>query len=701
MSQERLRFGFGRRTPVILQNEVAECGLASLAMVASHFGHEVDLFAMRQRFNVTTKGMTLKMVIQAAEQMCLNARALRLEVEDLAKLRCPAILHWDMNHFVVLVKARKQRITLHDPARGVVHLTPEEFSGHFTGIALELSPSPRFEPKREVQTVGLTSLWRSSTGLIGSLGQILVLAFAIQVFALVLPYFMQLVVDQVVVSNDRQLLWALAIGFGLLTVIKVATEALRSWAVTYVSTSLNLQLSGNLLNHLLKLPLEYFQKRHIGDIQSRFGSLNQVRALLTNGFVEGLIDGVMMLTTLTLMLVYSPKLALVAVTAVALYALMRTVLYHPLRQGTMDSIVKRAKTDSVFLESLRAMLPIKVFGREAERRELWQNHHAHSLNAEVRVARLGIGFQSMQGLTAGLEHVVLITLGAFAVLEQSLSLGMLMAFLAYRQQFSSKCQMLIDKVLEYRMLSVHLERLADIIYTPAEADLDGAGFASPCRGEITLENVGFRYADGEPWLFRHIHLKVSAGECVAFSGRSGQGKTTLLKIMMGLLEPSEGRVLIDGVDVRKIGLRHYRDVCAAVMQDDRLISGSIRDNISFQDPQAEMPRVERCAADACILDDIRRMPMVFESLIGDMGSSLSGGQHQRLLLARALYTQPRMLFLDEATSALDLATQQRVNDNMKRLGVTRVMVAHRQETLDMADRVIDLSQPRAVEAVAA
>lgn len=701
MKQEKLRFHLGRRTPVILQNEVAECGLASLAMVAGRFGHEVDLFALRRRFPITTKGMTLKMVIQAAEQLELNARALRLELADLSRLRCPAILHWDMNHFVVLTRVRRNRITIHDPARGVVHLSPEEFSQHFTGIALELSPSPRFEPKREVQSVGLTSLWRSSTGLLGSLGQILVLALAIQVFALVLPYFMQLVVDQVVVSNDRQLLWALAVGFGLLTVIKVGTEALRSWAVTYVSTSLNLQLSGNLFTHLLKLPLEYFQKRHIGDIQSRFGSLNQVRALLTNGFVEGLIDGVMMLTTLALMLVYSPQLALVAVAAVTLYGISRALLYQPLRQGTMDSIVKRARTDSVFLESLRAMLPIKVFGREAERRELWQNHHAHALNSDVRVARLGIAFQSLQGLTAGLEHVLLITLGAFAVLEQSLSLGMLMAFLSYRQQFSAKCQMLIDKVLEYRMLGVHLERLADIIYTEAEADLDGSGFALPCRGQITLENVGFRYGEGEPWLFRNVNLSVAAGECVAFAGRSGQGKTTLMKLMMGLLTPTEGRVLIDGVDIRKVGLRHYREVCAAVMQDDRLVSGSIRDNISFQDPAADHARIARCAADACILEDIQRMPMNFESLVGDMGAALSGGQHQRLLLARALYTQPRVLFLDEATSALDLGTQQRVNDNMKRLGVTRVMVAHRQETLAMADRIIDLSQPRPVSAAAA
>lgn len=701
MKTEKLRFHLGRRTPVILQNEVAECGLASLAMVAGRFGHEVDLFALRRRFPITTKGMTLKMVIQAAEQLELNARALRLELADLSRLRCPAILHWDMNHFVVLTRVRRNRITIHDPARGVVHLSPEEFSQHFTGIALELSPSPRFEPKREVQTVGLTSLWRSSTGLLGSLGQVLVLALAIQVFALVLPYFMQLVVDQVVVSNDRQLLWALAVGFGLLTVIKVGTEALRSWAVTYVSTSLNLQLSGNLFTHLLKLPLEYFQKRHIGDIQSRFGSLNQVRALLTNGFVEGLIDGVMMLTTLALMLVYSPQLALVAVAAVALYGICRALLYQPLRQGTMDSIVKRARTDSVFLESLRAMLPIKVFGREAERRELWQNHHAHALNSDVRVARLGIAFQSLQGLMAGLEHVLLITLGAFAVLEQSLSLGMLMAFLSYRQQFSAKCQMLIDKVLEYRMLGVHLERLADIIYTAPEADLDGNGFSLPCRGQITLENVGFRYGEGEPWLFRNVNLSVAAGECVAFAGRSGQGKTTLMKLMMGLLTPTEGRVLIDGVDIRKVGLRHYREVCAAVMQDDRLVSGSIRDNISFQDPAADHQRIARCAADACILDDIQRMPMNFESLVGDMGAALSGGQHQRLLLARALYTQPRVLFLDEATSALDLGTQQRVNDNMKRLGVTRVMVAHRQETLAMADRIIDLSQPRPLEAAAA
>ncbi|MEO8671781.1 MAG: peptidase domain-containing ABC transporter [Tahibacter sp.] len=693
MKNLRLNFSFGRRTPVILQNEVAECGLASLAMVAGYHGHEVDLFAMRQKFGITIHGMTLKMLIGAAERMSLSARALRLEPADVPKLRTPAILHWDLNHFVVLAGTSRKGVTLHDPGRGVVQLDWEEFSQHFTGVALELVPAPNFEAKKETQTLKLTSLWRSSVGLGRSLVQVFLLALAIQLFSLVLPYFTQLVVDQVVVTSDRNLLLALALGFGLLTVVKSASEALRSWSILYVGTSLNLQLSSNLLNHLLKLPLDFFQKRHIGDIQSRFASLGQVRTLLTNGFVEGIIDGAMLVTTLCLMLVYSPKLTVVALTSAVVYAVLRISLYQPLRQGTLDSIVKRSRTDSLFLESLRAMLPIKVFGREAERKVAWENHHAQSLNSDIRVGRLQIVFQTTYGLAAGLENVLLIALGAMAVLDQSLSVGMLMAFLAYRGQFSGKCQTLIDKLFEYRMLGLHMERLSDIVFTPIETSLDGHGFANgTCRGDMVLRDVGFRYSEGHPWLFRHLNLIIKAGECVAFAGRSGQGKTTLLKILMGLIEPTEGEVLVDGADARKIGLRHYRKQCAAVMQEDRLISGTIRDNISFQDPEADGDRVDICAEHACILEDIKRMPMGYESLIGDMGSALSGGQQQRLLLARALYASPRILFLDEATSALDLPTQQRVNDNLKRLGVTRIMVAHRKETLEMADRVVDLAQ---------
>jgi ATP-binding cassette subfamily B protein RaxB len=355
--------------------------------------------------------------------------------------------------------------------------------------------------------------------------------------------------------------------------------------------------------------------------------------------------------------------------------------------------VKRARSDSQFLETIRAIQPVKIFGRESERLAVWQNLQAEAINADVRTAQLQIAYQACLGLVTGLEYVTLVWLGARGVLDHALSVGMLMAFLSYRLMFSQRCQTLTDKLIEYRMLGVHLLRLSDIALAEPEAFAGGQGIAAErVCGEITLRNVGFRYSPDDPWLFRHLDFTVKPGECVAFSGRTGQGKTTLLKVMMGLLPPSEGEVLLDGVDIRHIGRSAYRSLCAAVMQDDSLVSGSLRDNICFYDAQPDVERIAESAELACFNRDVAQMPMGYESLIGDMGTALSGGQQQRVLLARALYHQPRILFLDEATSALDAATESRVNANVRQLGITRVIIAHRKETLALADRVVDLAE---------
>ncbi|UXI66707.1 peptidase domain-containing ABC transporter [Tahibacter amnicola] len=678
---------------MILQNEVAECGLACLAMVAGYHGHRIDLHQMRGRFGMTVKGMTLKQLIAGAERLKMNTRAVRVDLDDVTRLQLPAVLHWNLSHFVVLVAIGRSGVKVHDPARGERWIDRDELSRSFTGVAVELTPRSDFVAVDESVQLRLGQLWSSARGLGGTALQIIGLALAIQVFALVMPYFLQLALDRVVPAQDHALLTAMGIGFAVLTLVKAGAEALRGWAVLYLGSSLNLQLGANLLRHLLTLPLEFFQKRSVGDLQSRFNALGQVRQTLTGGLIEGLVDGVMAMTTLLLMLLYSPSLAAIAIGAMALYSLLRWLLFRPMRNAMMDAIVQRARCDSQFLESLRAMLPIKTFGRESERLAAWQSLQSEAVNADARMTRWQLVNQVGNSVLAGLEHIILIWVGTLAVLNQQLTVGMLIAFLAYRQQFSMGCHGLVDKLLEYTLLSVQLSRLADIVFADAETNREGQGVvAERVRGEITLRNVGFRYSENEPWLFRHVNLQIRAGECLAFAGKSGKGKTTLLKIIMGLLQPGEGEVLLDGVDIRRIGLRDYRALCGAVMQEDHLVSGSLRDNICFQDPQPDSARIQACAELACIRDDIEAMPMRFDSLVGDMGGALSGGQQQRVLLARALYAEPRLLFLDEATSALDAMTEHRVNAHIRQLGITRIMIAHRRESLALADRVVDLER---------
>ncbi len=705
-----LNFGFKRRLPIVLQSESAECGLACLAMVTSYFGHEIDLNTLRNRFSVSLRGSTLEQLMNISEQLLMNSRALQLDLDEIKELRRPCILHWNLNHFVVLKSVSRKGILIHDPSSGVRHVNWEDTSKSFTGIALELQPSPSFKRKKETKKMGLSSLWTNISGLKRSLVQIFFLALALEVFALVTPYFMQLTIDNVVVNNDRDLIFVLGLGFLLLTVFNVATSAIRSWVILFLRSHLGIQLASNLFRHLLRLPLPWFEKRHMGDVVSRFSSLSQVNQMLSTGFIEGLTDGLMAVVTLAMMYIYSPKLATVALGAVLLYTLFRLAFFRPLKTRTEESIMMAAKEDSDFMESVRAIQPLKLFNREAVRISKWQNSYADWVNADIRVGRLQIAWNTFHRLSSGVEYIVLIWLGALLILDNIFSIGMLYAFLAWRQQFSGKAQTFIDKLFEYQMLTLHLDRIADIALTEDEEHLDTPHTTlTKANGEISLRDVCFKYNDEEPWLLENINLDIQPGESVVIVAPSGFGKTTLMKIMMGLIQPCKGQVLLDGKDIRHLGLRNYRRQASAVMQDDQLLSGSIADNIAFFAAQHDQARIEECAAKVGILPEIMAMPMGMQTLVGDMGNTLSGGQIQRLLLARALYADPAILFLDEATSHLDTISEQQVNKVLKNLGISRIMIAHRQETIAMADRVIDLAEMqlarlhtvRAVEEVSA
>ena len=681
----------------VIQSEAAECGLACLAMVADAHRMLVGLPEMRRRFPLSLKGAKLNHLINIAQQLGFQTRPLRLELEDLGKLALPCILHWDLNHFVVLAKVSRSKITILDPAVGERKLNLEEVSKHFTGVALELTPSAEFKPQKAAPSVSARQLTGPVRGLWRALAQILALSVALQVFVVLAPFFMQWVVDQVLVSADRDLLVVLGLGFGLALLLQLGIGLLRGWSVVYLSSRLGLQWMGNVFAHLLRLPLDFFEKRHLGDVTSRMGSVQTIQRTLTTSFVEALIDGLMAVVTFALMLVYSRKLALVTVLAVALYLGIRAIAYRPVRDRTEQQLVAAARQQSHLLESLRGMQSLKVAGEESQRRATYDNLMTETVNQDVRLARMGLGFNSASQLVFGIERIAVIWIGAVLALQNVFSVGMLIAYLAYKDQFAQRMGALIDKWIEFRMLRVHGERLADIVLTPPE-DADGQlEVPPPVDIRIEVEKLSFRYADGEPWVLKECSFAVEPGESVAIIGASGCGKTTLVKLLLGLLKPTEGVIRIGGHDLHKLGPRNVRAIVGAVMQDDQLFAGSVADNISFFDPEHDPARIEAAARLAAVHDEIVAMPMGYHSLIGDMGSSLSGGQKQRVILARALYRNPKLLFLDEATSHLDVMKERLVNEAVKQLQLTKIIVAHRPETIASADRVLVMEQGRIVQ----
>lgn len=690
-SLHNLRFGWSRRLSSILQTETAECGLAALAMIARYHGHDVDLAGLRKRYSMSLKGVNLARVIAVASDLGFDSRPLRLALEDLPQLKVPCILHWDLNHFVVLKQASAREAVIHDPARGVCHLPLSEVSRHFTGVALELSLRPDFQSVRARQSISLRALTGRVFGLKRSLALIFGLALVLEMFALSAPFYMQWIIDQVLVSADRDLLNLLALGFLMVTTFQAAFTVVRAWSVTCLGSTLNVQWMTNLFGHLLRLPLDWFEKRHVGDVVSRFGSVQSIQQTLTTSFVTSVLDGLMASVTAIVMLFYSIKLSLLVVVGFAIYALLRWIVFGPIYRAQEGQIAYAARQQTGLLESIRGVQAIKLANRQPERVALYANATVDMVNRNIAIQRITIGFGAFNHLLFGLMRVILLWWSANLVLDGSFTAGMMIAFSAYADQFATRGASLIDKTIEIRMLRLHAERIADIALSEPEPNRVSSYQGPIPVASIEMRNVSFRYAESEPWIVRHCSLRIEAGVSVAIVGLSGCGKTTLAKLILGLLAPSEGEILIGGIDIRKLGLERYRGQVGAVMQDDQLFAGSIADNIAFFDSAGSSLKIEAAARLAAIHDDITDMPMGYQTLVGDMGSSLSGGQRQRLILARALYRKPRLLVLDEATSHLDLDRERQVNAAIARLKLTRIVIAHRPETVESTNMLLEMS----------
>ncbi len=687
--QDLLNFGGQHRLPKIMQTEAAECGLACLAMIASYHGHRIDLNTLRRRHPVSLKGVTLRGLIQVANEMKLTCRPLRFELDGLKHLRLPAIVHWDMQHFVVLKAVTSKEIVIHDPASGVKAYPLATASKHLTGVALELSPTEGFTSKDEKARLPFSVFWGQMPGTGSPLAQIFLLSVILELFVIAGPFYMQLTVDEVVARGDVDLLVTLALGFGLLMAFNVATTAMRSHIVLVVQNTLHFQIGARLFHHLIRLPLTFFEKRHIGDILSRFQSIEPIRHALAEGLILAAIDGIMACATLVMIFIYSPTLAMVVLAALALYVILRLAMYRRFRDFSEAAIQAQAMESSNFIETARAIQSLKLFNRESDREGQWLNRHADFVNSSVHLGRVQIQFTTINNAIFGLENIVTVYLAARLALDNAMTVGMLFAFMSYKSNFTAKASTLVEKALQFRLLDLHLERLSDIALTPLERGHDRPlAYAKPIQGGIELRNICFRYAETERFILENVCMTVKAGQFVTIMGPSGGGKTTLLKIMLGLLEPTSGEVLIDGVPLSTIGVRIYREQIAAVMQEDQLLSGSIADNICFFDPDFDQERMFMCAQVAGVHDEIMAMPMAYNSLIGDMGSSLSGGQKQRVLLVRALYKAPKILFLDEGTAHLDVENEKQINGRLRRLDITRISVAHRPDIMAGADTIL-------------
>ncbi len=679
------------RVPLVHQTESSECGLACLAMICNHYGKNSNLISLRQQFNLSARGTTLAGMKEIAEQLGLTSRCLSLELHELNSLKIPCILHWDFNHFVVLVGVKQNRVILHDPARGRRTINLEEMSQYFTGIALEVWPGSTFTEEQESHHFSLKALAAKVHGLKGTLAKIFFYSLIIESINLLIPIGTQLALDHAIPAADVGLLTLICIGLLLFTFLRLALSALRSWSSLLMTTLINVQWQSGLFSHLLRLPLSYFERRKLGDIQSRFGSLNTLRETFTSSIVGALIDGTMLIGVVIMMALYGGWLTGVVMCFTALYVLIRLMTYSTYRELSEEILVRDARTRSYFMETLYGIATIKMQGFSERRSIHWLNLEIDTINTEIKITKMDLLFGGVNSLITACEQIAMLWLGSRLIIDNDITIGMFIAFGVFREQFADRVWSLTNFLTKLRMMHLHNERVADIALNTQEKkkpDREILNTMKPVALEINA--LSYRYDDHSAAVFRGLSFQVLAGESVAITGPSGAGKTTLMRVLCGLFEPQTGSVMIDGNDIQQLGLNNYRKIIGCVMQDDKLFSGSIRENICGFDENADYEWMEECARASFIHGAIVKMPMGYDTLVGELGEGLSGGQKQRIFIARALYRKPGILFMDEATSALDEESETYVNQAIKKLNITRIIIAHRQSTIASVERVIRL-----------
>jgi ATP-binding cassette subfamily B protein RaxB len=671
-------------------------------MIADHYGHKMDLHAMRQRFSVSSKGMTLETLMGYSTALNLSSRALKSDMGGLARLKLPSILHWNLDHFVVLRAISKsasgERLYLIvDPAVGERKLSQTEVSHCFTGVALELMPSPMFTQAISMRRISIRDLVGNVFGLRAAIVQLVGLAFVLEFLGAFGPLLNQIIIDEIIVTGDVSLLNLIFLCFALIAITQGAINWFRSWVLLRWTADVGIQWSSRLLHHMLKLPPIFFEKRNVGDILSRFASLGTVQNILSSLFLESLLDLIMMLFAGFFMFSYSPRLAIICLAAGVLYFVLRMAMYPAFRRANHERILLAAKENSFFMETIRGVLPLKLFGVEHDRIQMWRAKKMAVVERDLETQRMDMFFRLTSTAINTSKAFLILYLGAKLVIDGLLSLGMLMALIGYTSVFSSRFTNLVDVLMRFRILNLHNERVAEIALE--EEEPGPLSLTDPTRLDpiVTLKGVRFRYAAGDPWILDGVDLVLHPNQTVALVGKSGCGKTTLVKIILGLLSPTEGDVLIDGVPVHKLGLTVYRQLIGTVMQDDVLLSGSVLENICFFSQHVDRTHAVECAKLAGVHGEIAAMPMGYETFVGELGSVLSAGQKQRVLLARALYKKPRILVIDEGTSNLDVPNERRVSQAVAGLNLTRLVVAHRPETIKMADRIATLYKGRTHE----
>jgi ABC-type bacteriocin/lantibiotic exporter with double-glycine peptidase domain len=687
---------FSHRIPLVRQLSATDCGAAALAMVLGHYGKELPLAEIRQSLGVGRNGISAAALLRAGRLYGLRGRGVRAEIDDLQSLPTGTILFWEFSHYVVLDRVAGEYVHIVDPATGRRKVPLDKFRRAFTGVALIFEPSDSFQPGK-VNSQNVWGLLRQIVERKGLLARILTISAVIQLLSAAMPILTGVLIDRVVPRRDYPLLLILAASYFIFQIFSGLATFIRAHLLLYLQTQVEASFTLHFLDHLVELPYSFFQQRTSGDLMMRLGSNASIKEILTSTTLSTLMDGFMVSLYLVLLMLVNVPLTLLIIAIAAMRILLVLLMRHKQRELLAENLEITARSQTYQVEMLSGMETLKAMGLEHRAAENWSNLFVDSLNVSVRRGRLDAVFNALQTILITASTLAVMFYGTFLVLRGSFTLGTMLAFSALAAGFFGPLTNLISAGVQFQMLESYLERINDVINTAPEQMPGTVALAGQLTGSISLEQVSFRYAKSDPLTLEDVSLSVAAGSRVALAGRTGSGKSTLARLMAGLYEPSSGRILFDGRDLKTLDLRSVRSQLGIVTQDTQLFGGTVRQNIALADPQMGLDRVIQAAKLACIHEEIVAMPMGYETVLADRGLSLSGGQRQRLALARALACQPGVLVLDEATSHLDAVTEKLVNENLARLSCTRIVIAHRLSTIRDADLILVLENGKVVD----
>jgi subfamily B ATP-binding cassette protein HlyB/CyaB len=688
-----------RKYPVLLQQSEMDCGAACLSMIARYYDVNISINRFREMANVTREGATLHSLAEAAENTGLRTRGIRADFETLSRSAMPAIAHWEGFHYIVVYRVEENCVVVADPAFGLKKYSREEFMKGWDGILLLLEPSPdlyNLEESKTTFTRFLPFIKKQKNLLI----KIFVISIVLQLFGVATPVFTQNIIDKVLVQQSMNMLNIMLIGMLIIAIFQAVTAFLRQYMLVFAGREIDISMLNEFYTHLLSLPIKFFQQRKVGDIISRLNENSKIRDLLTGTSLSVILDFLSLIVYLSLMFYYNWKLTLVTLLLIPLFTILTFVFTPMMKKISKETFQAGAESQSYIVESISGINTVKAMAVEKPVRWKWEEILQKLMTLQLKASMVATGADSVSRILQTLSTTLILWFGAKLVMTNQISIGQMMAFTSLLGSVISPVLRMIGVWGKIQEARIAMERLNDVLDSEPEQTKTQANIVMPpVKGTISFKNVSFRYSAEGKNVLQNITLEIGSGQTVALVGRSGSGKTTLANLILRLYNPTEGTVLIDGIDIRNIASSSLRRQIGVVLQDNFLFSGTIRENIALGIPDPPMQDVITASMLAGAHDFISELPMGYETVIGERGLTLSGGQRQRLAIARALFTKPKILIMDEATSALDTESEKIIQQNLESIfkGRTTIVIAHRLSTVRNADRIVVMDRGTIVE----